>query len=123
MIFCELLNDVVPLDVRIGISGARDLEREPLNGMAVRMGRACRASFAGIYQIDLRKCTDGVLVLVIFGACSSPQSRTLIGLNTLIGWLTCDLPRVRDGCSLGCRGALRAMRASRRGHRVFRDLG
>jgi len=61
MIFCELLNDVVPLDVRIGISGARDLEREPLNGMAVRMGRACRASFAGIYQIDLRKCTDGVL--------------------------------------------------------------
>jgi len=25
------------------------------------MGRACRASFAGIYQIDLRKCTDGVL--------------------------------------------------------------
>jgi len=29
MIFCELRNDVVPLDVRIGISGVRDLEREP----------------------------------------------------------------------------------------------
>src|SRR5262245_26285683 len=29
MIPCELRNDVVPLDVRIGIGGVRDLEREP----------------------------------------------------------------------------------------------